>query len=497
MKKTDIRFLSLMLCLVMAVSLAACGKSGGEESRPEPANTTAEPVSYAYKSDFLSIDADSKWGLSPVVFTDDGFYATGNVLVGRKESPDGTAEEYEGQFDIYGTMLYFVGSDGKGQRLPNYVPSAPAENTENYRDFSSYCNLGRPVLSADGKLVALDQKGASWFDGPDSAYGNQEEMYQYYHNENSYDIVVLDLDGSELSRAPVDIDTSNSWLNSYSTAITPDGSLLAILDQAILAIRPDGSIAWQIQAEDYVNTLINLSPDSIAAVLYGMNGPEMRMIDLAEKRFGDAISIPESAWSFIPGDDLYDFYYTSGQFLYGFKFGEEPVQILNWMSCDINGQSLDNSALNIRPDGTILGVISDYSGDQTYNQLFTLHRVPADSLPKKEIITVAQLEYYPDYQFANRIIRFNRSHDDVRIEYKDYTQYNTEDNAQAGLTKLMTELGAGNVPDILPVSQLPYKQLAAKGILEDLYPYIDADPQLDRNDFFPNVLTALESDGGL
>ena len=497
MKKTVIRFLSLMLCLVLAASLAACGKTGVEESRPEPGSTASEPVSYAYKSDFLSIDSDSKWGLSPVVYTDDGFYATGNVLVGRKEPPEGTTEEYEGQFDIYGTMLYFVGNDGKGQRLPNYVPSAPAENPENYREFSSYCNLGRPVLNADGKLVALEQKGASWYDGPDSAYGNQEEMYKYYHNENRYDIVVLDLDGSELSRAPVDIDTSNSWLNSYSTAITPDGCLLAILDQAILAIRPNGSIAWQIQADDYVNTLINLSPDSIAAVLYGMNGPEMRMIDLAEKRFGDALSIPESAWSFIPGDDLYDFYYTSGQFLYGFKFGEEPVQILNWMSCDINGQSLDNSALNIRPDGTILGVISDYSGDQTYNQLFTLHRVPADSLPKKEIITVAQLEYYPDYQFANRIIRFNRSHDDVRIEYKDYTQYNTEDNAQAGLTKLMTELGAGNVPDILPVSQLPYKQLAAKGILEDLYPYIDADPQLDRNDFFPNVLTALESDGGL
>ena len=490
------RYLSLVMCLVMLVCLAACGKDKAEPT-PTPGSTGSDAISYAYKSEFLPIVSDARWGLTPVIYTDDGFYATGNIVIGRQEVPEGSVEEYEGQYDIYGTMIYFVDQSGKAQRLPNYVPGKPIENTENYRDFSSYCNLGRPVLNADGKLVALEQKGASWFDGPDSSYGKEEEMYQYYHNENLYDIVVLDLDGTELSRGRVDVDASNAWLNSYSTAIAPDGSLLAILDQAVLDIQPDGSIAWQIQADDYINSLVNLSDGSSAALLYGMNGSEMRRIDLSNRSLGSPLGIPESAWSFIPGDDSYDFYYTSGQFLYGFKFDEEPVQLLNWMSCDINGQSLDNSSLNIRADGTILGVVSDYSGDQVNSELFTLHRVPEDSLPKKEIITVAQLEYYPDYQFSNRIIRFNRSHDDVRIEYKDYTQYNTEDNAEAGLTKFMTELGAGNMPDILPMSQLPYKQLAAKGILEDLYSYIDADPNLNRDDFFSNVLSALEANGGL
>ncbi len=490
------RYLSLVMCLVMLVCLAACGKDKAEPT-PTPGSTGSDAISYAYKSEFLPIVSDARWGLTPIIYTDDGFYATGNIVIGRQEVPEGSVEEYEGQYDIYGTMIYFVDQSGKAQRLPNYVPGKPIENTENYRDFSSYCNLGRPVLNADGKLVALEQKGASWFDGPDSSYGKEEEMYQYYHNENLYDIVVLDLDGTELSRGRVDVDASNAWLNSYSTAIAPDGSLLAILDQTVLDIQPDGSIAWQIQADDYINSLVNLSDGSSAALLYGMNGSEMRRIDLSNRSLGSPLGIPESAWSFIPGDDLYDFYYTSGQFLYGFKFDEEPVQLLNWMSCDINGQSLDNSSLNIRADGTILGVVSDYSGDQVNSELFTLHRVPEDSLPKKEIITVAQLEYYPDYQFSNRIIRFNRSHDDVRIEYKDYTQYNTEDNAEAGLTKFMTELGAGNMPDILPMSQLPYKQLAAKGILEDLYSYIDADPNLNRDDFFSNVLSALEANGGL
>ena len=46
-------------------------------------------------------------------------------------------------------------------------------------------------------------------------------------------------------------------------------------------------------------------------------------------------------------------------------------------------------------------------------------------------------------------------------------------------------------------SELPYKKIASAGILEDLYPYIDADPELSRQDFFPNIMTALELDGHL
>ena len=501
MKKSLFRILLPLLCLAMILTLAACGKN--ESTDPGTAESSADSSqvsdtgSYAYKSEFLAIRSDSDWGLNPVIYTDDGFYATSSVVLVKQAVPEGMVEEYEGQYDIIGTMLYFVGPDGNATPLPNYRPGMPAENTENLREFNSYCSLGRPVLNADGKLLVLEQQGANWFDGPDSAYGNEAEMYQYYHEETTNDILVIDTDGTELSRARVDVNTTNTWLNTYSTACTPDGNLLVIMEQTLLAIAPDGSVVWSIQADDYVNSLATLNDGTVAAVVYGNGGPEMLPVDFTARRFGDPLPIPESAWSFIPGDDVYDFYYTSGQFLYGYRFGEEPVQILNWMSCDINGQSLDSSAIHIAADGTISGVVSEYSGDQVDTQLFTLHRVPADSLPKKEIITVAQLEYYPDYQFSNRIIRFNRSHDDVRIEYKDYTQYNTEDNAQAGFTKFMTELSAGDVPDILPMSQLPYKQLAAKGILEDLYPYIDADPDLNRDDFFANVLTALESDGGL
>ena len=167
------------------------------------------------------------------------------------------------------------------------------------------------------------------------------------------------------------------------------------------------------------------------------------------------------------------------------------------MSCDINGDSVASQALKISSDGSIMGITTDYSGGSIDTQLFTLTRVPADSLPKKQILTVAQLEYNPDYQLTNRMVRFNRSHDNVRLEYLDYSQYNTESDFTAGITKFNTEVMAGNLPDIIPTNQIAYRQIASKGLLEDLYPYLDKDPELKREDFFPNLLSALEVNGGL
>ena len=56
---------------------------------------------------------------------------------------------------------------------------------------------------------------------------------------------------------------------------------------------------------------------------------------------------------------------------------------------------------------------------------------------------------------------------------------------------------AGNVPDIIALDSVPVSILAEKGLLEDLYPFIDGDPEFSREEFFPNVLALCERDGKL
>ena len=516
MNNTMIRVLSLALCLMMVLALTACGSSG-QGSAPAQETQSAQSTQntqtsqsggtsssaaseYAWKSSFLPITReDDDTPIQPILFTDDGVYASGQVTLGRREAADGEVEEYEGQFNIYGSMLYFISRDGRIEPLPKYVPVPPRDNPENYKDFYSYQNLGSPIVNADGNLMLLQMEGAGWFEGPESVYGTEEQyMGDYYHNEQNYDVVILSPEGEELSRAPVDLDTTNTWLNTYNIAKDPDGNLIVVMEMTLQAIAPDGSIAWSMQLDNYVNSMVTLADGSVAVMVYGDRGPELRPIDFEKKELGESFPIPDSAWTLFPGDENYDFYYTSGMFLYGFKLGEaEPVPVLNWMSCDINGDSVASQALKISSDGSIMGITTDYSGGSIDTQLFTLTRVPADSLPKKQILTVAQLEYNPDYQLTNRMVRFNRSHDNVRLEYLDYSQYNTENDYSAGITKFNTEVMAGNLPDIIPTNQIAYRQIASKGLLEDLYPYLDKDPELKREDFFPNLLSALEVNGGL
>ena len=61
----------------------------------------------------------------------------------------------------------------------------------------------------------------------------------------------------------------------------------------------------------------------------------------------------------------------------------------------------------------------------------------------------------------------------------------------------MDIITGGTHPDLFDLSSLNAAALAVGGKLENLYPYLDADPELSRESFYPNVLKAQEIRGGL
>ncbi|MCI9433259.1 MAG: hypothetical protein HFF70_12690, partial [Oscillospiraceae bacterium] len=110
---------------------------------------------------------------------------------------------------------------------------------------------------------------------------------------------------------------------------------------------------------------------------------------------------------------------------------------------------------------------------------------------------------------------FNNAHEDMQIEVRDYS-------GEEGVQRLLVELSAGRVPDIMdlryfgrggldiwrrntPASEdlpadeywMPYRQLVQKGYLENLWPYIENDSELGRDAVLLPPLKAAEVNGGL
>lgn len=107
-----------------------------------------------------------------------------------------------------------------------------------------------------------------------------------------------------------------------------------------------------------------------------------------------------------------------------------------------------------------------------------------------------------DFRVQEAIRTWNVNHPNCPIEIVDYSVYGGE-NSTLSSAKLLADIVDGNMPDIYDFSMtsvdtIPSSaQFARRGLLEDLYPYIDNDSELTRADFIPGVMSSLEINSGL
>lgn len=494
--------IALILALVMALSFAACGKGGDETNTPNKPDNTETPE-FVYTAQFKPLDMNTDRGMSVYGGSDDGVYIGWSEKVGE-DIPEGATVEYEGQYDVYESRIGLMDYEGKITTLENYQPMPRIENTDGKKEFYTYSNLNGVFPMADGRLVVVESVSANWNEAPDGVDQNNDDYWNYYQYTNNYYIRVLNADGSEASTNQIVLG-EEEYLNTYSCTVDAEGNLITSQDTSLVVIGTDGSTLFKIAGSDdmYIERIVTLKDGTVAATTWGENGMQLLPVDLEGKKFGEALPLPREAYNLYSGGGDYDLYYNSGINLYGYDAATgEGTKLLNWMDCDIDGN--DMNGISFGSDGRILVVLnhwsySRYSDEQSRNtgEIAVVSKVPYESVPQKTVLTLAT-QYISGSGTSQSIIKFNRNNDKYRISVKDYSEYNTEDDYSAGLTKLTTEILAGNLPDMLLLNgNLPYEQYAAKGILEDLYPFIDSDSEISREDFFPTVMAALEVDGKL
>lgn len=178
-----------------------------------------------------------------------------------------------------------------------------------------------------------------------------------------------------------------------------------------------------------------------------------------------------------------DLYWSDGQSLCALDIASgEKTAILSWLDMGIG---VGMTACYSLGDGSFLAVEAEGGAKRL---------VPSDAAEETITLTMATFDYTSASLAA---LRFNERQEEYKIVVRDYSAYNTGENDTAGLEKLGLDIASGDAPDIYDLLALPLSQYVGKGLLEDLYPYIDSDGALSRADYSEALLSAMEIGGGL
>ena len=130
---------------------------------------------------------------------------------------------------------------------------------------------------------------------------------------------------------------------------------------------------------------------------------------------------------------------------------------------------------------------------------------PAGELGEEDgacVLTIAVNSEVSVYPLDKYVLEWNQSHPDCLVEIKNYYVPTGVEGDPAGFERgqdaLALDVAAGKAPDMYLLNpDTDHMLLTRKGYLEDLYPYMDADPRMGREAFYQPLLRAMEFRGGL
>ena len=505
------RMIAALLAIVMLLGVfAGCSKNSDNTTDPaNPGSSTgtktetndekaASTSKYTYQAEFLPIPDNIQY-VNTSTISGSNLYFTGSIIDGKKTFTDENGEEIE--YDNYRSALFRMDVEtGDCTELTEFqLPEVP-------EGWMGSTDLNTIQAGADGTLWAI-YGSYTYRYNPPADLAADDSMYNYYEQgENKTGLLHLDADGKELKRIEFN-QTDENGNSFYVSSFFVDNSGNVYLSdwQSVYIYDQDGNKKTTVDLGENGGDLCELKAGVVGVSYYKNDeakpeesGRVFQEIDPATgKLTGDTVKLPDVAYSFFPGDDVYDIYYDYNGNIYGYKFDTGTKdKVIDWIECDINSNNINSSS--ILPDGRVIAFENSYDDGMEKNtmQLIVMTRVDAASVVNKTVLTFACM--YLDWNMRDAIVKFNRASNTHRIVVRDYSEYNTDDDYTAGIQKLNTEMLSGKLPDMIDINtyNMPVEQYAAKGFLTDLYELIDADADLSRESFVQPVIKALESADG-
>lgn len=257
--------------------------------------------------------------------------------------------------------------------------------------------------------------------------------------------------------------------------------------------QPAGNINLNFGMGGWIDSICRGADGRIYAALSGNNGTALWTVDFEKKSLGDSYSDFPSAEAICQNAEgnflLHD---RTSVYVYDVK-SQKKEKLFDWLDCDINGNYV--SGFGILSDGRIVAAFENWQSND--RGMVALSRVKAgEVIQKQQRIVLGML--YQDSSIEAAIVNFNKSNDTYHVTVRHYIDYDSwsDTSVSDALARMNSDITSGNCPDILCLEGVNVQQLAAKGVFEDLNPYLDQS-SMDRCDMLDNVLDAYTYDGRL
>lgn len=323
---------------------------------------------------------------------------------------------------------------------------------------------------------------------------NEIYIMLYSYNEkteqSTTSMLKLDETGKELSREDITKALGMDENNYYSQIIVDGkGRIIAVMDNAVKILDENYKAVGEIKSDNYLECATLTRDGEIICGSSGEDGAQVQVLDVDGKKWGETMKLDLRYFSgsgcLMNGNDEYDFYYRDDNGIYGYSIeSQKAVKLMDFVASNLSSEDSWN-IIPVNKD-TLLGIV--YGDDGTH--LVRYSKVDPADIADKTVITIGAS--YVDDSVKKAAIEFNKTNKQYKIEFKDYSNEEDPD------TKLNADIIAGNIPDILFISDTGHlNQYISKGILEDLTPYFDKDSDISTEDIMKPVLEAMKVDDKL
>ncbi len=177
------------------------------------------------------------------------------------------------------------------------------------------------------------------------------------------------------------------------------------------------------------------------------------------------------------------FFYTRDGDLHKFDYEKKTDLILFHLS---SAGLFEEEIINLRVVDDTIEIIDNYHG-LSNTEITRIQK----GVSNNNTITIATMNL--SMEDSKIIAEYNRK---GKVEIKPVV-YSDGNNLIDGYDRLKLDIVQGEAPDLFFTQGIDYEILAKVGALENLYDYMDNDPELERDDIVQSLMSAYEEGGKL